>query len=253
MSRCLMAKKQQPGWHFTALDDFEHVFEQKKLDPAWQGIRVWHKVNYVPSVTEQGEPALVPKEQFGWQDLTFFYGVEIEGWYKIYIYIIYMYIIYIYITRYYIRGIYRYFVHTIIHHIIEFNNLKSIHLMCIYLYIYINLLYIFVYTYWNILYIVCLSPLRPSFNPSSVKHGRKRSIQRTNNKGPLLLARSSSSQLYSSQVWIVVVNHGHSRLVFSDCCPWDLGPEEVSSQQSSYLFHHALWCLNFCLKMSSFK
>lgn len=52
------------GWHFTALDDFEHVFEQKKLDPAWQGIRVWHKVNYVPSVTEQGEPALVPKEVF---------------------------------------------------------------------------------------------------------------------------------------------------------------------------------------------
>lgn len=163
----------------------------------------------------------------------------------------------IYITRYYIRGIYRYFVHTIIHHIIEFNNLKSIHLMCIYLYIYISncyiYIYIFVYTYWNILYIVCLSPLRPSFNPSSVKHGRKCSIQRTNNKGPLLLARSSSSQLYSSQVWIVVVNHGHSRLVFSDCCPWDLGPEEVSSQQSSDLFHHALWCLNFCLKMGSLK
>ena len=35
--------------------------------------------------TEQGEPALVPKEQFGWQDLTSFYGVEIEGRYKIFI------------------------------------------------------------------------------------------------------------------------------------------------------------------------
>lgn len=181
MSRCLMAKKQQPGWHFTALDDFEHVFEQKKLDPAWQGIRVWHKVNYVPSVTEQGEPALVPKEQFGWQDLTFFYGVEIEGWYKIYIYIIYMYIIYIYITRYYIRGIYRYFVHTIIHHIIEFNNLKSIHLMCIYLYIYISIYYIYLYTHTGIYCIlsVCHRCVHHSIPPASNMAGSVRSKEQT--------------------------------------------------------------------------
>jgi len=52
------------GWHFTALDDFEHVLEQGRLNPSWRGIRVWHKVNYVPSITEQGEPALVPKELF---------------------------------------------------------------------------------------------------------------------------------------------------------------------------------------------
>ena len=52
------------GWHFTALDDFEHVLEQGRLNPSWRGIRVWHKVNFVPSVTEQGEPALVPKEKF---------------------------------------------------------------------------------------------------------------------------------------------------------------------------------------------
>ena len=52
------------GWHFTALDDFEHVLEQGRLNPSWRGIRVWHKVNFVPSITEQGEPALVPKEKF---------------------------------------------------------------------------------------------------------------------------------------------------------------------------------------------
>ena len=52
------------GWHFTALNDFEHVMEQKGLDPSWEGFRVWHQVNYVPSATEEGAPALVPKDQW---------------------------------------------------------------------------------------------------------------------------------------------------------------------------------------------
>ncbi|CAK8992444.1 unnamed protein product [Durusdinium trenchii] len=52
------------GWHFTALDDFEHALEQRRLDPRWKGIRIWHKVNYVLSTTVSGEPALVPKEMF---------------------------------------------------------------------------------------------------------------------------------------------------------------------------------------------
>ncbi|CAJ1373919.1 unnamed protein product [Effrenium voratum] len=51
------------GWHFTALDDFEHP-TQKDLDPSWRNIRIWHKVNYVASQTEKGEVALVPKEEF---------------------------------------------------------------------------------------------------------------------------------------------------------------------------------------------
>ena len=51
------------GWHVTALDDFEHALEQRRLDPRWKGIRIWHKVNYVLSTTVSGEPALVPKEQ----------------------------------------------------------------------------------------------------------------------------------------------------------------------------------------------
>ena len=52
------------GWHFTALNDFEHIHEQKGLDPSWEGFRIWHRVNYVPSSTEGGLPALVAREEF---------------------------------------------------------------------------------------------------------------------------------------------------------------------------------------------
>eukprot|EP00928_Gymnodinium_smaydae_P018368 TRINITY_DN16994_c0_g1_i2.p1 TRINITY_DN16994_c0_g1~~TRINITY_DN16994_c0_g1_i2.p1 ORF type:complete len:550 (+),score=90.35 TRINITY_DN16994_c0_g1_i2:23-1651(+) len=52
------------GWHFTAMNDFEHPLEQTQLDPSWLNKRIWHRVNYVPSVTEAGEPALTPREKF---------------------------------------------------------------------------------------------------------------------------------------------------------------------------------------------
>ena len=52
------------GWHFTALNDFEHMEEQKALDASWEGFRIWHRVNYVPSTTEAGMPAFVPREEF---------------------------------------------------------------------------------------------------------------------------------------------------------------------------------------------
>jgi putative intracellular protease/amidase len=52
------------GWHFSAVNDFEHPWEQKRLDASWQNIRIWHRVNYVPTVAEDGTPALTPAEAF---------------------------------------------------------------------------------------------------------------------------------------------------------------------------------------------
>lgn len=51
------------GWHFTAVNDFEHA-DQNILDPEWSNIRIWTQVNYVATVTEAGEPALTPRENF---------------------------------------------------------------------------------------------------------------------------------------------------------------------------------------------
>lgn len=56
-----MAPPFNGGWHFTAVDDFEHP-DQKGLDPSWTNIRIWTKVNYVPIITESGEPALTPTD-----------------------------------------------------------------------------------------------------------------------------------------------------------------------------------------------
>eukprot|EP00930_Biecheleria_cincta_P053229 TRINITY_DN3862_c0_g1_i4.p1 TRINITY_DN3862_c0_g1~~TRINITY_DN3862_c0_g1_i4.p1 ORF type:complete len:693 (+),score=125.83 TRINITY_DN3862_c0_g1_i4:63-2141(+) len=52
------------GWHFTAVNDFEHPREQRSLDPSWKNIRIWHRVNYVPTQTETGAPALTPREDY---------------------------------------------------------------------------------------------------------------------------------------------------------------------------------------------
>merc|ERR1719329_1229424 len=52
------------GWHFTAVNDFEHPREQRLLDPSWKNIRIWHRVNYVPTVTETGATALTPRENY---------------------------------------------------------------------------------------------------------------------------------------------------------------------------------------------
>eukprot|EP00931_Biecheleriopsis_adriatica_P042954 TRINITY_DN24518_c0_g1_i1.p1 TRINITY_DN24518_c0_g1~~TRINITY_DN24518_c0_g1_i1.p1 ORF type:complete len:534 (-),score=99.27 TRINITY_DN24518_c0_g1_i1:25-1626(-) len=52
------------GWHFTAVNDFEHPREQSSLNPSWRNIRIWHRVNYVPTLTEDGAPAIVPRESF---------------------------------------------------------------------------------------------------------------------------------------------------------------------------------------------
>jgi len=52
------------GWHFSTVNDFEHPAEQALLDPQWRNIRVWHRVNYVPTVAESGAPALTPREAF---------------------------------------------------------------------------------------------------------------------------------------------------------------------------------------------
>jgi len=58
------------GWHFTAVNDFEASPEQEKLNPTWQNIRIWHRVNYVPSKTKDGLPALIPREDFDETDKT---------------------------------------------------------------------------------------------------------------------------------------------------------------------------------------
>eukprot|EP00927_Polykrikos_kofoidii_P055947 TRINITY_DN50129_c0_g1_i1.p1 TRINITY_DN50129_c0_g1~~TRINITY_DN50129_c0_g1_i1.p1 ORF type:complete len:546 (+),score=89.96 TRINITY_DN50129_c0_g1_i1:108-1745(+) len=52
------------GWHFSAVNDFEHPCEQSRLDPSWQNIRIWHRINYVPTLTEDGAPALTPRESY---------------------------------------------------------------------------------------------------------------------------------------------------------------------------------------------
>ena len=52
------------GWHFTAVNDFEHPAEQRRLDPGWTDRRVWHRVNYVPALTPDGRPAIVPRARF---------------------------------------------------------------------------------------------------------------------------------------------------------------------------------------------
>jgi len=46
------------GWHFTAVDDFEHPQEQKQLDPDWKGRRFWHRVNYTAATAEDGSSTL---------------------------------------------------------------------------------------------------------------------------------------------------------------------------------------------------
>lgn len=46
------------------MDDFEHVHQQRKLNPAWKGIRIWTKVNWIPTLTDKDEPALVPQEHW---------------------------------------------------------------------------------------------------------------------------------------------------------------------------------------------
>jgi len=58
------------GWHFTAVNDFEASPEQEELNPTWQNIRIWHRVNYVPSRTKDGLVALVPREEFDESDQT---------------------------------------------------------------------------------------------------------------------------------------------------------------------------------------
>jgi putative intracellular protease/amidase len=52
------------GWHFTAVNDFEHPKEQMLLSPEWKNIRIWHRVNYVPTLTEAGEAAFTPRESY---------------------------------------------------------------------------------------------------------------------------------------------------------------------------------------------
>lgn len=52
------------GWHFSAVNDFEHPKEQTSLSPGWKDIRIWHKVNYVPTLTDAGEAAIAPLESF---------------------------------------------------------------------------------------------------------------------------------------------------------------------------------------------
>jgi len=58
------------GWHFSAVNDFEASPEQAELNPAWQNIRVWTRVNYAPSKTEDGLVALIPREDFDEKDKT---------------------------------------------------------------------------------------------------------------------------------------------------------------------------------------
>jgi len=58
------------GWHFTAVNDFEHPTEQTALSPEWKNIRIWHKVNYVPTVSEAGEAAFTPRESFNAEKKT---------------------------------------------------------------------------------------------------------------------------------------------------------------------------------------
>lgn len=56
------------GWHFSAVDDFEHPEQQRRLDEAWRGRRVWTQVNYIASVTSDGSPALTPRAAIDAQD-----------------------------------------------------------------------------------------------------------------------------------------------------------------------------------------
>jgi len=58
------------GWHFSAVNDFEHPKEQSRLSPDWKNIRIWHRVNFVPTVTEAGEAALTPRESFNPENKT---------------------------------------------------------------------------------------------------------------------------------------------------------------------------------------
>lgn len=52
------------GWHFSAVNDFEQPEEQRSLDPAWQNIRVWHRVNFVATATTEGLPAITAREEY---------------------------------------------------------------------------------------------------------------------------------------------------------------------------------------------
>jgi len=58
------------GWHFSAVNDFEDEAEQKELDPLWTNRRIWHRVGYVPSTTQDGRPALTPREEYNPDDKT---------------------------------------------------------------------------------------------------------------------------------------------------------------------------------------
>lgn len=58
------------GWHFTAVNDFEYPDEQQELNQSWRDIRVWHRVNYVPTLTADGSAALVPRECYDAKDPT---------------------------------------------------------------------------------------------------------------------------------------------------------------------------------------
>jgi putative intracellular protease/amidase len=50
------------GWHFTAVNDFEHPKEQMQLSSSWRNIRIWHRVNYVATTTEDGAAAIKSRE-----------------------------------------------------------------------------------------------------------------------------------------------------------------------------------------------
>lgn len=52
------------GWHFSTVNDFEHPALQRKLRPTWQNIRVWSRVNYVPTTATDGSASLTPRESF---------------------------------------------------------------------------------------------------------------------------------------------------------------------------------------------
>lgn len=50
------------GWHFSAVNDFEHPKEQRKVNATWVNIRIWTRVCYVCSLAPDGSPALTPVE-----------------------------------------------------------------------------------------------------------------------------------------------------------------------------------------------